>query len=365
MNKRDYYEVLGVSKDSKKEDIKREYRKLVKKYHPDVNKEDGAEEKFKEVQEAYETLSDDAKRKAYDQYGHAGTQGFDPRSGNGGGYSYDFGGTPFDMGDIFNSFFGGNENYGFDFGFERGRQKRNSNGENLRYKMRFSFEEAMKGGEFSIKVKREVKCSKCSGSGSETGERKTCPTCKGSGRERRVQNSFLGQIAVMTECSECKGIGTVAEKECKNCKGRGLESKIEEVKIKIPAGAYDGMVLRFREGGNAGVSGGGYGDLFIEIEVEPSEKFDRRGNDLYSVESIPVHTAVLGGKVSVKTIREDVKLKIPNGTQSGTIFKIKGEGSPLLGKDGLRGDLYVRVDVEIPKRLKRGERKLWEKLSSL
>lgn len=365
MDKRDYYEVLGVNKDSKKEDIKKAYRKLVKKYHPDVNKEDGAEEKFKEVQEAYEVLSDDTKRQAYDQYGHAGTSGFDPRSGtNGGGYEYSYGGAPFDMGDIFNTFFGGANNFGFDFGFGQESQKRNLGGENIRYKMRFTFDEAMKGGEFGVKIKRNVKCSKCDGTGSETGKRKTCDVCKGSGRERRVQDSFLGQIAVMAQCSKCNGVGTIPEKECSKCGGSGLESKTEITKIKIPAGAYDGMVLRFREGGNAGLDGN-YGDLFIEVEVEPSDKFDRRGNDLYSVESIPTHIAVLGGKIDIETIFETVKLKIPAGTQPGTIFRVKEQGAPILGKEGLRGDLYVRVDVNIPKRVSREEKKLWEKLSEV
>ncbi len=363
MEKRDYYEVLGVNKEAKKEDIKKAYRKLVKKYHPDVNKEDGAEEKFKEVQEAYEVLSDDTKRQAYDQYGHAGTSGFDPRSStNGGGYEYSYGGAPFDMGDIFNTFFGGGNNFGFDFGFGQQSQKRNLSGEDIRYKMRFSFDEAMKGGEYSVKIKRNVKCSNCKGSGSETGKRKTCDVCKGSGRERRVQNSFLGQIAVMAECSKCHGTGSIPETKCSKCDGSGLESKIENTKIRIPAGAYDGMVLRFREGGNAGLNGN-YGDLFIEVEVEPSGKFDRRGNDLYSVESVPTHVAVLGGKIDIETIFDSVKLKIPAGTQPGTIFRVKGQGAPILGKEGVRGDLYVRVDVIIPKRVSREERKLWEKLS--
>ncbi len=362
MEKRDYYEVLGINKDSKKEDIKKAYRKLVKKYHPDVNKEENAEEKFKEVQEAYEVLSDETKRQAYDQYGHAGTQGFDPRSGNGGGYEYSYGGAPFDMGDIFSTFFGGNgNNFGFDFGFGNQQGERNLKGENIRYKMRFSFDEAMKGGEFKVKIKRNVKCEECKGTGSSTGKRKTCDVCKGTGRERRVQNSFLGQISVMAQCSKCGGRGDIAEKVCMNCAGKGVESKAEDMKIHIPAGAYDGMVLRFREGGNSGINGE-YGDLFIEVEVEPSEKFDRRGNDLYSVESIPVHIAVLGGKIDIETIKEDVKLKIPSGTQPGTIFRVKGEGAPVLGKDGTRGDLYVRVDVDIPKRLSREEKRLWEEL---
>lgn len=361
MTKRDYYEVLGVNKDSKKEEIKKAYRQLVKKYHPDVNKEEGAEEKFKEIQEAYEVLSEESKRKAYDQYGHAGTQGFDPRSSNGGGYEYSYGGAPFDMGDIFNTIFGGGNDFGFNFDFGQQAGKRNIGGENIRYKMRFSFEEAMKGGEFSIKVKRNVKCSKCDGTGSKTGKRETCDVCKGTGRERKIRNSFLGQIAMMEQCSKCGGLGSIAQEVCSNCNGTGLESKSESVKIRIPAGAYDGMVLRFREGGNAGLDGQ-YGDLFIELEVEPSEKFDRRGNDLYSVESIPIHTAVLGGKIDIETIKKDVKLRIPAGTQPNTIFKVRGEGAPILGKDDQRGDLYVQIDVDIPKRLSKEQKKLWEEL---
>jgi len=362
MSKRDYYEILGISKDAKKEEIKKAYRKLVKKHHPDVNKEQGSDEKFKEIQQAYEILSDESKRKAYDQYGHAGTEGFNP-SGGFNGYS-SYGGAPFDMGDIFNSFFGGDmRGFGFDFG--QGQSSKANFGEDLRYRIKISFMEAMRGGEYEIKIKRNLRCEKCKGSGSETGERKTCSVCNGSGRERRVQNSFLGQIAVMTNCSKCGGSGTIPEKVCSKCDGIGIESATENVKIRVPKGAYDGMILRFREGGNAGVSGGTFGDLYIEIEVEPSNMFDRRGNDLYSIESIPVYTAVLGGNIQVETIEGDVKLKIPKGTQSGSVFRIKGEGAPILGKENVKGDLYIRVDVMIPEKLSKKEKELWEKLGDM
>jgi molecular chaperone DnaJ len=360
MNKRDYYEVLGISKDAKKEDIKKAYRKLVKKLHPDVNKEAGSEEKFKEVQEAYEVLSDESKRRAYDQYGHAGTEGFSPGGGGFNGYST-YGQAPFDMGDIFSSFFGGGD-FGFNFS---GTRARSNLGEDLRYRIRLSFEEAMHGGEYEIKVRRNIRCSHCKGSGSEGGERKTCDVCKGSGRERKVQSSFLGQITVMAECSKCKGIGTVPEKVCSYCNGLGLEAKEEKLKVKIPEGVYDGMVLRFREGGNAGEVGGEYGDLYIEIEVEPSSKFERRGNDLYSIEEIPVHTAVLGGEVKVEAVDGTVKLKIPKGTQPSTVFRVKGYGAPVLNKPKSKGDLYVRIDVKIPERISREEKELWERLSDM
>lgn len=362
MSKKDYYETLGISKEAKKEEIKKAYRKLVKKYHPDVNKESGTDEKFKEVQEAYEVLSDESKRKAYDQYGHAGTEGFNPGDANGGYSTY--GDTPFDMGDIFSTFFGGSaSNFGFDFG--QGGSRRQSNlGEDLRYRVKVTFAEAMKGGEYEIGIKRNVKCSRCNGTGSESGKRKTCDVCNGTGKERRVQNSFLGQIAVMAECSKCRGMGTIPEKVCTVCSGSGVESKSENLKVRIPAGAYDGMVLRFREGGNAGIAGGEFGDLYIEVEVEPSVKFDRRGNDLYSIEDIPVPLAVLGGNIQIGTIDGTVKLKIPKGTQSGSVFRVKGQGAPILGKDGSKGDLYVRIDVNIPERLTKQEKKLWEELGS-
>lgn len=358
MSKRDYYEILGISKDSTKEDIKKAYRKLVKKYHPDVNKEEGSEEKFKEVQEAYEVLSDDTKRKAYDQYGHAGTEGFNPNGASNGYGSY--GESPFDMGDIFNSIFGGSMGgFGFDFG---GNESRRSNvGEDLRYRIKMSFEEAIKGTEYEIKIKRNIPCTRCDGTGSDNKKRKTCDVCGGTGRERRMQNSFLGQISVMAECHKCHGLGTIPDVVCSRCNGTGVESSMENVKIKIPKGAYDGMVLKFREGGNAGLDG--FGDLYIEVEVEPSEKFERRGNDLYSTEVIPVYTAVLGGNIDAETIDGVVKLKIPKGTQSGTVFRIKGKGSPVLGRDRLVGDLYVKVDVQIPSKLSKEERKLWEQLA--
>lgn len=355
--KRDYYEILGVDKGVSKEELKKAYRKLVKKYHPDVNKAEDAEKKFKEIQEAYEILSDESKRKAYDQYGHAGTAGF------GGGASYqDFSGftqdMPFDMGDIFNTFFGGG------FGFGNNQRETSTQGSHVRYKMKLSFEESIKGGNFKLNIERDISCTACDGTGSETKKSKTCPTCNGSGSVRRVQRSILGSIAVNSVCDECRGTGKVPEKNCKECGGSGLEVVREEEKIKIPAGAYDGMILRFKGGGNAGQNGLPPGDLYIEIEVEPSREFERRGSDLYSRTDIPIPTAVLGGNVDVNTPYGEVKLKIPKGTDSGSIFKIKEKGVPILGRDDEKGDLYVRVDLEIPKRLSRKEKELWEELDT-
>lgn len=362
MEKRDYYEVLGISKGASEQEIKKAYRKLAKQYHPDVNKEADAEAKFREVQEAYEVLSDSSKRSAYDQYGHAGTEGF---SGFGGGFNgFDYGNTPFDMGDIFSQFFGGNSGFsGFgDFGFsQNGRGQRSTRGSDLRYRIKMDFLEAMKGGEFKIHVDREVVCDKCEGTGSEDKKMKDCPTCKGQGRVQRVQQSILGRMAFVTECDTCNGAGKLPEKECKKCKGNGVVSDSEDVKIKVPAGAYDGMVLRFTHSGNVSKEGNP-GDLFVELEVEPHEKFERSENDIYTTENIDVYTAVLGGEIQVDTIDGKVKLKIPEGTQSSTIFKLKEKGSPILGKYEGRGDAYVKIIVDIPKKLSRDERKRWEGL---
>lgn len=360
MTKRDYYEVLGVDKKASAPEIKKAYRKLVKKYHPDVNKEADSEEKFKEVQEAYEVLSDESKRSAYDQFGHAGTAGFN----GGSGYDFNQGGAPFDMGDIFNSFFGEN-GFGFDFGNFTSNPHREERGADIRYRVRLSFMEAMKGGNYKIKINRDMICEKCKGSGSKSGKVEKCPDCKGTGQQRQVRNTIFGSIAVMGICQKCMGKGTIIKDPCSNCRGTGVKQEQESIDIKIPAGAYDGMVLRFRNGGNAGRNGTPNGDLYVEIEVEPSNMFERRGNDIYSEENIKVHVAVLGEDIKIKTILEDVKLKIPKGTQSGTIFRIKGKGCPVLNEEDKRGDHYVRINVEIPTKLNKKEKDLWEEISKV
>lgn len=358
MDKRDYYEVLGIAKGASEQEIKKAYRRLAKQYHPDVNKEADAESKFKEVQEAYEVLSDSSKRSAYDQYGHAGTEGF---SGFGGGFNgYDFNNSPFDMGDIFSTFFGGGGDFS-NFGFEQNSRSQRNGGRDLRYRIRMGFLEAMKGGEFEITVDREIACSHCDGTGSDNKKMKKCKTCNGQGRVQKIQQSILGRMAFVTECTDCHGTGEVPEKICTVCNGTGLKSDREKVTIKVPAGAYDGMVLRFRGSGSFSKSGVS-GDLYIEVEVEPHENFERRENDIYSSETIPVYTAVLGGEIDVDTIDGKVKLKIPNGTQSSTIFRIKGKGSPILGRSGDRGDQYVKVIVNIPTKLSKEEKKKWENL---
>ncbi|WKZ30722.1 MAG: molecular chaperone DnaJ [Candidatus Dojkabacteria bacterium] len=361
MSKRDYYEILGVPKEATERDIKKAFRKLAKEYHPDHNKAPEAEEKFKEVSEAYEVLSDDNKRKAYDQYGHAATDGF---SGFGGGYGDGgYGGATFDMGDlgdIFGQFFGGANVGGFNFG-GGARQERSFNGEDLRYRIKLGFMDAIKGGEYEIEVSKNVECEKCAGSGSKTGKTKGCKTCGGSGRVQRVQNSFFGAMSFVSECPECHGAGQVPEEKCSECGGDGVKRVKKEIKINVPAGAYDGMVLRFTGSGGAGRRGAAAGDLYIEIAVESHEIFERRGNDIYVTQDLDVVTATLGGEISVPTVDGEVKLKIPAGTQPGAIFRIKDKGATIPGRTD-RGDQYVKANVIIPKKLSRKEKKLWGEL---
>ena len=361
MDKRDYYEVLGVNKDATLQEIKKAYRKLARKYHPDHNKDDDADAKFREVQEAYEVLSDESKKKAYDQYGHAGTEGF---FSQGGGYeSHGFDSSHFDMGDIFSQFFGGDRDFGFDFGERpRSRRRKSETGSDLRYKVKLDFMESMEEQDISIDVNRDLPCEDCSGTGSESGKTKTCPTCGGSGQVRKVQDSFLVRVSLVSNCPDCEGKGQVPEEVCKACKGGGTFNKKEKVKLKIPAGAYDGMTLRFGGGGNHPQGGGTPGDLYVELVIEPHEIFERRGDDIHSQISIDAATAVLGDTVAVDTVVGKVNLKIPAGTQPGSVFRIGRKGSPVVGHPSRRGDHYVKVNVEIPEKLSREERKIWNML---
>lgn len=361
MSKRDYYEVLGINKEATDKEIKKAFRKLAKEYHPDHNKAADAEEKFKEVSEAYEVLSDDSKRNAYDQYGHAATDGF---SGFSGGYEGGVNGTPFDMGDlgdIFGQFFGGAGGSSFNFGGAGRQPERSFVGEDLRYRIKLSFLDSIKGGEYEIEINKDVECDQCDGSGSKNGKVKSCKACGGAGRVQRVQNSFFGRMSFVTECPECHGAGEVPEEKCANCSGTGIKKVKKNIKINVPAGAYDGMVLRFSGSGGAGRRGASAGDLYIEITVEPHEQFERSGHDIYITHDIDVVTATLGDEIVVPTVDGEVKLKVPAGTQPGAIFRIKEHGSPIPGRSD-RGDQYVKINVVIPKKLSRKERKQWEEM---
>jgi len=359
-DKRDYYDILGVSKDASAQKIKKSYRKLAKEYHPDHNDSPDAEDRFKEVREAYEVLSDDEKRKAYDQFGHAGTEGF-----VGGGGFNGFGRSPFDMGDlsdILNNFFGGGLG-GFDFGFEGRTRSKVVRGSDIKEGIKLNFENAIWGKEVELNIKRDVVCKECDGTGAKDGKHKECPQCNGRGRIRQMRNTLLGGISVISDCPRCEGRGRVPEKECDKCSGNGIIQKSENVKVKVPEGSYDGMILRFRNGGNAGRNGGGYGDLYVELQVEPHDYYERKGDDIYVDVHVPVKLAVLGGKEKVKTIHGEVDMKIPKGTQSHSIFRLSGKGAPKLGSKGY-GDQYVRVVVDIPKRVGRKDKRIWEKLGS-
>ena len=357
---RDYYEVLGVDKGASASDIKKAYRKIAKKYHPDHNKEPEAEKLFREASDAYETLSDESKRKAYDQFGHAGTQGFGGSGGFGGqAGGFDGFSQEFDMGDIFSSFFGGDSPFGFQSG-PQGPAK----GRDLRYKISLEFMEAMKGGEYVINIQKDGKCSHCDGTGSEDKKTKTCDVCKGNGQVQKVQNSILGRMSFVTTCDNCSGIGEIPATPCSKCHGTAIEREKTKFKVQVPPGTYDGMVMRYRGEGNSGEAGSPAGDLFIEISVEPHETFDRRGNDIYSDIDISVADAVLGKEIEIETVHGDEKIKVPRGTQPGQVFKISKQGAFIVGSDR-KGDHYVRLKIEIPTKLSRSEKKLWKELQQL
>ncbi len=365
MSKRDYYEVLGVSKSASKQEIKKSYRKLAKEYHPDRNKATDAEEKFREVQEAYDVLSDDQKRQAYDQYGFAGTQGFGGASGNFGGFgdfgdlfggmqgSSSFGG----LGDLLGSFFG-DSFAGFSSSSSRSQ---GSNGSDISVSLKLKFEEAVFGVEKNIKYSRFDTCESCKGTGAEGGKTKTCPTCEGRGQVVTTQRTILGTMQIAQPCPTCRGAGSVADSSCKICGGSGRVRKEEDLKIKIPAGIPDGVSMRFQSKGHAGENGGRAGDLFLNVEVEPHPLLERRGDDIYMDKHISVTDAVLGSEVNVTTVHGQVKMKVPPGTQSERVIRLSGKGGPRFRR-GSNGDQYVRIIVDIPMKVDRTERMLWEQL---
>lgn len=363
MSKRDYYEVLGIDKSASKKDLKSAYRKAAKQYHPDRNKAPDAEAKFKEVQEAYDVLSDDQKRKAYDQFGHAGTEGF-----GGGGAGFNGGGFGFeDMGninDIFEQFFGGGFS-GFSGFSGRGPANQPKRGQDIETTVKLTFEEAVFGTEKKIDYKRKVRCNTCNGSGAKQGTTpETCPTCNGQGRVARVQQTFLGNIQTVVTCSNCGGEGKVIKEKCSVCFGNGVKEEVSNFAMKVPQGIPDGVTLRFKDRGNAGHKGGSYGDLFINIEVQPDENLERRGDDIYTDVQIDAVTAVLGDSIQVRTVHGKKELKIPAGTQPETVLKMSGDGAPRFRGKG-NGNQYVRIMVTIPKSLTKEQKQLWESLNKI
>ncbi len=362
-NKRDYYEVLGVDRSASDDELKKAYRKAAKKYHPDLNPGDAqAEKSFKEVNEAYEVLSDKEKRSRYDQFGHAGVDpNFGAGGGYGGGFNGDFGDFG-DLGDIFGSFFGGG------FG-GRGRSNPNApkRGNDASAAVNISFEEAAKGCKKTVKVTKIDTCDECGGSGAKKGtSSKTCPVCNGSGQVTSAQRTPFGVFQTQTVCGHCNGKGKVIENPCSKCNGKGrIRHSVEET-IDIPAGIDDGQVINMRGKGDSGVNGGPSGDLRINVNVRPHPIFNRSGYDVYCEIPITFIQAALGADITVPTLDGKVKFTIHEGTQPGDEFKLKGKGIQRLNYSG-RGDQYVKITVEIPKSLSKDQKeklKDFEKLSS-
>ena len=350
----DYYEILGVSKDASKDEIKSAFRRKARTLHPDVNKAPDAEEKFKELGKAYETLMDDNKRATYDRYGEDGLKnaGFDTNGPFAGGFG--------DLNDIFNSFFGGMGGFGFG-----GRPDPNApvEGDDLRLDIEIDFEQAVFGCEKEIKFDHLEVCASCGGTGAEKGSQPvTCPTCKGSGQVQQVMRTPLGSIAQIVTCPDCHGKGKKISNPCKACKGHGKLQKEKKINIKIPAGVDNMSKIRVSHEGDAGSNGGPAGDLYVVLHVKPSDYFKREGNDVYSRLDITPAQAALGDEVVVKTLDGEQKITVQAGVQSGNSIKIKGAGVPYIARPSQRGDHVVIVAVKTPTKLSDEERNLYRKL---
>lgn len=348
MSKRDYYEVLGVSKTATQDELKKAYRKLARKYHPDLNKDNPeAEEKFKECNEAYDVLSDEQKRAQYDQFGHAafenGGMGGGPGGFGGFGGAGGFGGSG--MEDIFDMFFGGQGGRG-------GRSNAGpQRGSDLRFDLEISFEEAAFGVEKEINLYRDEQCEHCHGDGAEPGSKvETCPECHGSGYVRFTQNTMFGQMVNERPCSRCHGEGKIISEPCKKCRGKGTEKKNKKLKVKIPAGVNDGSRLRVAGEGEVGAKGGPSGDLYVYIYVRPHKYFERDGTTVMCEVPISIVQATLGAEIKVPTLDGQVTMRIPEGTQPGKVLRLKGKGIPSL-RGGGRGDQLVRIKVVVPTKL--------------
>lgn len=347
MSNRDYYDVLGVGRNASDDEIKAAFRKLARQYHPDVNKDPGAEEKFKEINEAYGVLSDREKRARYDRFGREGL-------GNLGGF-HDY---TMDFSDLFEELFG-------NFGFSSGRSSRRSprRGRDLQMQVHLTFEEAVFGVEKEIEFQREEVCSRCNGSGAEPGTSPIrCSTCNGQGEVRQVRQTFLGQMVQTATCPSCNGRGEIISTPCKTCHGSGLERKTVTKKVQIPGGVDHGTQIRLAGEGAPGVYGGPNGNLFLILSVAPHKFFKRRENDIILNIDINVAQATLGAEIEVPTLDGSEKLKIPAGTQPGKVFTIRGKGVPYLRRKE-RGDQLVIVNVEIPTKLTKEQRELFEKLA--
>ena len=362
--KRDYYEVLGVSKDASADDIKKAYRKLALKYHPDRNPGDKeAEEKFKEAAEAYDVLSDETKRRRYDQFGFAA----DGAGGFGGGAGFSVEDIFRNFGDIFGGHFGGGSGgfgdiFGDIFGGGASSGRRVEKGSDIRIRLKLTLEEIMNGADKKVKINKLVSCPECGGKGAKSeADIQTCPDCHGSGYVVRQSRSIFGITQTQTACNRCGGTGKIVTKPCHKCGGSGLVKAPEEIAFKVPAGVAEGMTLTVQGKGNAARYGGINGDLYVAIEEEPHKDFERDGNDLIYPLFISVPDAIDGCEVEIPAIGGKLKIKIPAGTQSGKVLRVRGKGVPDVNGYG-RGDLHIYVQVWIPTRLSAEEKKLVEKL---
>lgn len=352
-DKRDYYEVLGVQKGASDDEVKKAHRKLAKQYHPDLNRDNPeAAEKFKELNEAYEVLSDKEKRQKYDQFGFAGV---DPSYGGGAGGAYGGGFGDFgDLGDIFSSFFGG----GFGGGRSTTRRNAPQRGESIRQSVILSFEEAAFGCEKEITIDRIENCEECGGTGAAKGTSpETCSNCRGTGTVTQTQRTPLGMFQTQAACPHCHGTGKIVKTPCSKCSGAGRVRKSRTLKVNIPAGIDEGQSIQLRGQGNAGVNGGPSGDLLVTVSIRPHPVFTRDGSNVICEIPISFAQAALGDSLQVPTIDGRIEYKIPEGTQTGTVFRMKGKGIQNVNGRG-RGDQFVRVNIEVPKNLSEKQKRL-------
>ena len=364
MAKRDYYEVLGVDKNASADDIKRAYRKLAVKYHPDKNPDNKeAEEKFKEAAEAYSVLSDADKKARYDQFGHAGVEGAGPDFSGGFGNLNDILNDLF--GGAFGGGFGGFGGFGSGFGGARGgqRQQRVYRGRDIRVRVKLTLEEIAKGVEKEISIEKSVPCTECGGKGAKnSSDIKTCSACNGTGQVQRVANSIFGQTVTYSTCQQCGGEGKVITNPCRSCGGTGLVRKRETIKVKIPAGVEAGMQLTIQGEGHAAKNNGINGDLLVVIEEQEHQDLKREGNNLYYTKVISLPDAILGAEVEVPCLDGPYKIKVDAGTQSGTVVRLRNKGLPTVNGYGGTGDMYVKFAVWIPKKLDREDKAVIESL---
>jgi molecular chaperone DnaJ len=347
VTERDYYEILGVLRDSSDAEIKRAYRKLAQQWHPDVNKDPTAPERFKELNEAYQVLSDPQRRQAYDLFGRAGVGG---EGGFGAGFGAGFGG----FGDIFDAFFGGAAT-------GTARRGRPAPGADLRYDLRITFEEAIRGVEKDIEFPVLERCDTCGGSGAKPGTSPvTCPQCNGRGEVRNVRQTMLGQMINVTTCPRCRGEGRIVEQPCETCRGEGRVERRKKLRVTIPAGIDEGHQIRLSNEGEVGPRGGPAGSLYVAVHVAPHRKLTREGTELFYELDVSIAQAALGSRVKVPTIEGDEEIEVKPGTQPGTELRLRGRGVPHLRRAGVRGDLHVLVNVAVPTKLTKRQRELLE-----